>query len=257
MRPSKDDMHLGIAAVVASRSTCHRLKVGCVLASARGHVLSTGYNGRAAGLPNCSEIRVEVRDGTREFVNNHCRNSDAPSGEPNGCEAIHAEQNALLQCRDVYAVETCYCTHSPCLVCVKLLLNTSCRRVVFVEEFPHPDARRLWTEAGREWLPGAVSEGEGRSCLWKRLKTLPLSFTPGRRLKGLRRAAWLLCLLGCGGPPTSGPCAELAGEDLSRCERSRADCDERCLGRVKAFGCSQASGGQTSLTCSCAYGPSD
>ena len=151
-RITKDQMHLRIAAVVASRSTCHRLAVGCVLANARGHVLATGYNGRAAGLPNCNEYRDPRGSLTAIHYPHRCPNSDAPSGQTNGCESIHAEQNALLQCRDVYEVETCYVTHSPCLTCVKLLLNTSCRRIVFVEPYPHADAERIWRDAGRAWV---------------------------------------------------------------------------------------------------------
>jgi deoxycytidylate deaminase len=44
------------------------------------------------------------------------------------CQAIHAEQNALLQCKDVYDIETIYCTVSPCIHCVKLLLNYFCKK---------------------------------------------------------------------------------------------------------------------------------
>lgn len=164
MRPTKDEWFRDMALLVSRRSACHRLAVGCVLVDARGHVLSTGYNGRAAGLPNCNERAVSFKRSPTgisidpefhrdvETFPHRCPNSDAPSGQPNGCEAVHAEQNALLQCRDVYAIDSCHCTHSPCLVCVKLLLNTSCRRVLFSHEYPHADARRLWAEAGREWV---------------------------------------------------------------------------------------------------------
>jgi deoxycytidylate deaminase len=37
------------------------------------------------------------------------------------------------------------------MTCIKLLLNTSCERIVFVEEYPHSAARELWTGAGRAW----------------------------------------------------------------------------------------------------------
>lgn len=67
------------------------------------------------------------------------------------CQAIHAEQNALLQCRNVYEVEVAYVTTSPCVTCVKLLLNTSCQRIVFVEEYPHAQSGQIWTQAGRIW----------------------------------------------------------------------------------------------------------
>ncbi len=68
-----------------------------------------------------------------------------------GCHAIHAEQNALLQCRDVYSIHSCYTTVSPCMTCMKLLLNTGCERIIFTEEYVQPEAARLWQSAGRLW----------------------------------------------------------------------------------------------------------
>lgn len=57
----------------------------------------------------------------------------------------------MLQCKDVYSIHTCYVTASPCMTCIKLLLNTSCERIVFVEEYPHSAAKELWISAGRAW----------------------------------------------------------------------------------------------------------
>lgn len=144
IRPTRDEWALSVAKLTAERATCHRRRVGCVLLNARGHVLATGYNGNAAGLAHCNEL---VGAG----FPNRCPGSDAPAGKPNGCQSIHAEQNALLQCRDVYAIDAAFITDSPCMVCVKLLLNTSCQRVVFTNEYPHPEAKALWESAGRTW----------------------------------------------------------------------------------------------------------
>ncbi len=146
MRPTRDQWFVDMAVLVSRRSTCHRLAVGCVLVNSRGHVLSTGYNGVASGMPNCIE-KLEAR----------CPNSDAPSGQPNGCQSIHAEQNALLQCRDVFDIATCYVTHSPCETCVKLLMNTSCERIVFVNEYPHPKSKELWASAMGSWIQVKMS----------------------------------------------------------------------------------------------------
>ncbi len=52
------------------------------------------------------------------------------------------------------------CTTSPCADCVKLLLNTSCRRIIFVEEYPHRYARERWGGAGRVWQQ--LSDEDGR-----------------------------------------------------------------------------------------------
>lgn len=165
MRPSKDQWGLELAKVVASRATCLRRQVGCVLVDARGRVLATGYNGVAAGQPHCNErvaqgMMISGVLNPQDLSNvvalvdypHACPGAQSPSGTNlDGCEAIHAEQNALLQCRDVDAIDACYCTASPCITCVKLLLNTSCSRIVFLEAYPHKAAEALWAKAGRAW----------------------------------------------------------------------------------------------------------
>ena len=155
MRLSRDEWALKLALLTAQRTTCCRRAVGCVLLNARGHVLSTGYNGVAAGLPHCNHKTDEVLwDGLAgvTIFPHACSGAQAPSGTNlDGCQAIHAEQNALLQCRDMYAIHTAYVTASPCMTCCKLLLNTSCQRIVYVEEYPHSAAKDLWTGTGRAW----------------------------------------------------------------------------------------------------------
>lgn len=170
MRPSREEWAMRLALLTAQRTTCCRRAVGCVLLDTRGHVLSTGYNGVAAGLPHCNEVTNEVPnpaldcgDGTYRAVEywerptikvygNACPGVSAPSGQNlDTCQAIHAEQNALLQCRDAYAIHTAYVTASPCITCCKLLLNTSCQRIIYAEEYPHPAAKTLWVGAGRTW----------------------------------------------------------------------------------------------------------
>ena len=153
-RPSRDEWAMGLAHLTSRRATCLRRCVGCVLLSARGHVLATGYNGVAAGQPHCNEVtNHEMKQESAPVYEYACQAAYAASGtQLDGCQAIHAEQNALLQCRDVYAIHTAYVTASPCVTCVKLLLNTSCERIVFTEDYPHGNARDLWERAGREWV---------------------------------------------------------------------------------------------------------
>lgn len=57
-----------------------------------------------------------------------------------------------MQCRDTMLIDTAYVTASPCVTCTKLLLNTSCKRIVFLEEYPHASAKDLWLKSGREWV---------------------------------------------------------------------------------------------------------
>src|SRR5574343_657137 len=172
-RLTKDDWAMSMALTTAKRSTCLRRQVGCVLLNERGHVLATGYNGVAMGLPHCNEVTEvpihspprtqtwngetnEVRDcvGFNRVYAHACPGAGAKSGtDLDACGAIHAEQNALLQCHDVHEIHTAYITTSPCMTCTKLLLNTTCERIVFLESYAHADAaRRLWEKASRQWI---------------------------------------------------------------------------------------------------------
>lgn len=156
MRPDVDSLNLKMAELVALRGTCLRRQVGCVLVNAKGHVLSTGYNGRARGLPHCNEGRTHITYDEPEqgYYPHACKGATSPSGQNlDGCEAIHAEQNALLQCKDVDQIQTAYVTASPCVTCVKLFMNTSCERIVFAAPYAHDkEARDLWLRKQREWV---------------------------------------------------------------------------------------------------------
>ena len=134
----KDAVFMDIAAAMAQLGTCHRRSVGCVLVDSNDRILSTGYNGVAAGQSHCAN-------------GSFCAGATFPSGEGlELCEAIHAEQNALLFCPRPLEIETCYVTASPCVHCIKMLLNTSCKRIVYVLDYPH-DSRDIWEKAGRIW----------------------------------------------------------------------------------------------------------
>lgn len=150
-RPSKDEWCMKMAYITSLRSTCYRRNVGCVLVNKNHHIIATGYNGVAKGLPHCNEVDVEsFNPNPHPFL---CEGAHAKSGEKlNQCQAIHAEQNALLQCPDVQKIMTCYVTVSPCITCTKLLLNTSCQRIVYLEEYAHNDAAKtLWLKSNRHW----------------------------------------------------------------------------------------------------------
>jgi dCMP deaminase len=162
MRPSKDEVWLNICKELARQTTCVRKGVGCVLLDANGYVLSTGYNGVASGLPHCNHSikdlyarldengNVKLSGLTYPYA---CEGAKYDNGEGLGkCQAIHAEQNALLQCPDIMKIHTCYTTSSPCNEqCIKLLLNTSCQRIVFLEEYSK-SGKEAWLAAGREWV---------------------------------------------------------------------------------------------------------
>lgn len=106
-RKSWHQYFMEITDMVASRSTCDRAFVGCVLVNGDHRIVSTGYNGSVAGNPHCIDVGHTMRDG-------HC------------IATIHAEMNALLYCaKEGIPVKGCtaYITHFPCLNCTKALIQ--------------------------------------------------------------------------------------------------------------------------------------
>jgi len=137
-RPPTDFYFLRMAYLVSERGTCARRKVGCVFVNKRNHVIATGYNGNPSGFIHC--------------INQPCDGAKSKSGEDlDKCQAIHAEQNALLQCKDVYDIDRVYTTLEPCVHCIKLLLNTSAKQIIFGEKYVHDLARSLWEISGRSY----------------------------------------------------------------------------------------------------------
>jgi len=126
-RPSWDEYFLKMAFLVAERSTCLRHHVGAIIVKDR-HLVTTGYNGAARRIDDCLKLGC---------LRNQLK---IPSGERHEiCRAIHAEQNAIIQA-GVHGVTidggTLYCTHSPCIICAKMIVNAGIRRVVSCGDYP-------------------------------------------------------------------------------------------------------------------------
>jgi dCMP deaminase len=112
---------------VAERSTCPRAKVGAVIVRDK-NILATGYNGAPAGLPHCTDVGCLIYE------------SKTPSGEieENCYRTIHAEINAIAQAAKNGATITdadIYVTHTPCIHCLKVVINTGIRRVYYEREY--------------------------------------------------------------------------------------------------------------------------
>ena len=140
-RPDIDEYFLKIASVVAERSTCRRHHVGAVAVRDK-HMLATGYNGAASGLKDCLELgclrdELNIPSGTRHEI----------------CRGIHAEQNVIVQA-SLHGVSlegsTIYCTHTPCNLCAKMLVNARIKRFVSFGRYNDNDFIDLFQEAGIE-----------------------------------------------------------------------------------------------------------
>ena len=140
-RLSVDEYFLKIASVIAERATCRRHHVGAVTVRDK-HILSTGYNGAPAGAKDCLELgclrdELEIPSGTRHEI----------------CRGIHAEQNAIIQA-SLHGVSiegsTIYCTHTPCVLCAKMLVNARIKRFVTFGKYEDDTFVELFRAAGIE-----------------------------------------------------------------------------------------------------------
>jgi dCMP deaminase len=138
-RISLDEYFLKIASVVAERSTCRRHHMGAIAVRDK-HILTTGYNGAPAGAKDCLELGC-LRD-----------EQGIPSGTRTEiCRAIHAEQNVIIQA-GLHGVSlegaTVYCTHTPCVLCAKMMANARIARSVSFGKYNDDRFIEIFKDAG-------------------------------------------------------------------------------------------------------------
>ena len=127
---------------VASWSSCYKSdrQVGAIIVKNK-RILTTGYNGAPEGVKSCKErgeclrMKNDIASGTRQEL----------------CYAVHAEQNAIVQAARLGIVlegATLYCTHQPCVICAKMIINAGIKRIVYKDGYPDEFSVQLLNEAG-------------------------------------------------------------------------------------------------------------
>lgn len=118
-RKSWDQYFIDIASEVATRSTCPRLHVGCVIVKEK-HIIATGYNGSIHGHDHCEDVGCLINEQGRCI------------------RTLHAEENAVLHAkREDLKGATAYVTHEPCEKCAKTLAQSGITKIVFQEAYPN------------------------------------------------------------------------------------------------------------------------
>lgn len=139
-----DKRFLDMAEYVATWSSCYQeaRQVGAVIAKNK-RILTTGYNGASAGIESCKDKgeclrkKMDIASGTRHEI----------------CYATHAEQNAIIQAAKMgISIDgaTLYCTHQPCTICAKMIINSGIKRIVYKSGYPDEFSLQLLTESGVE-----------------------------------------------------------------------------------------------------------
>lgn len=149
-RPSWPEYFMTITRQVAERSTCPRAKVGAVIVRDK-NLLATGYNGAPAGLPHCTDVGCLIYT------------SITPSGETeeNCYRTIHAEINAIAQAaKNGTSIRDAdiYVTHTPCIHCFKVIINTGIRRVYYEQDYKRHTLTELITHSDVELEKIVVTE---------------------------------------------------------------------------------------------------
>lgn len=115
---SWDQYFITLSFLISNRSSCERLKVGCVLVKDT-RVISVGYNGFLPGFPHESIVRDNHEQAT-----------------------VHAEQNCITDCakRGINASgATAYVTHYPCINCLKLLVAAGIKNIKYYNDYKNDE----------------------------------------------------------------------------------------------------------------------
>jgi dCMP deaminase len=110
----KHNLYLDLVVRISKESYCKRLQVGALIVK-DGNIISFGYNGTPSGLPNV----CEENDVTLPTV-------------------LHAESNAITKaCKSPISTEgaTMYMTHSCCVECAKLIVQSGIKKVYYIKEY--------------------------------------------------------------------------------------------------------------------------
>ena len=136
-----DKRFMELTETVAGWSSCYQPNrhVGAVIVKDK-RVVATGYNGAPAGVKSCEEKgeclrkKLNIASGTKHEL----------------CFAVHAEQNAIIQAAK-YGINisgaTLYCTHQPCVICAKIIINAGIKRVVYKHGYPDDFSLALFADA--------------------------------------------------------------------------------------------------------------
>ena len=141
-----DERFMQMAHTIAGWTSCFApgRAIGAVIVRDK-RIMTTGYNGAPQGMKTCREKGECLR-----------RKLGIPSGtRAEVCYAIHAEQNAIIQAAKLgVCIEgaTLYCTHQPCVICAKMIVNAGIDRIIYEQGYPDDFSLEIFRETGVELL---------------------------------------------------------------------------------------------------------
>ena len=156
-----DIAYMKMAMVMAELSHAIRYKVGCIIVSKDGQLISQGFNGTPSGYDNCcEEVMCECK-----WIHGCQKNAEPIESVLNveyckDCkfcklttkkEVLHAETNAISKCAKWHSSTvdgTLYVTLSPCIDCAKLIIQAGITRLVYLDEYRDVSGIKLLNNVG-------------------------------------------------------------------------------------------------------------
>ena len=146
-----DCAYMKMAMSMGELSYATRSKVGAIVLSKNGQIISQGFNGTPSGQDNCCEdvhcdCDIECEQKSVKYCKScpHCTLVTKKS-------VLHAESNAITKCAKWYNTTdggTIYVTLSPCFECAKLIIQSGIKRVVFLDIYRNTDGLDYLVNAG-------------------------------------------------------------------------------------------------------------
>jgi dCMP deaminase len=137
MKTKFKQLYMDWAKRTAELSHARRLKVGAVIVK-DDSVISYGYNGMPAGWDNnCEFVFTHPQTKVDELVTRK--------------EVLHAETNAiakLAKSNNSGVGADLFVTHSPCIECAKLILQSGINRVYFGIQYRNDDGIKFLKQSG-------------------------------------------------------------------------------------------------------------
>ena len=154
-KPEWDEYFISMAILISMRSVDPSQKNGCVIVDDNNRVLSVGYNGFPRG--SMDELIPLKRPDKHLFF-------------------IHAEKNAILNKQFDIRGATMYVTAVPCLSCIRTIIQSGIKRVVYLDSIKTREISNQDEEAikklmvGRENLKLEKFEKDPLLCLYKAIE---------------------------------------------------------------------------------------
>lgn len=155
-----DCAYMNMALCIAKLSYAIRNKVGSIIVSKNGQIISQGFNGTPTGQDNCCETVIceshwndgRCRCGCNDNEKNVYRCKTCDFGKlVTKKSVLHAESNAIAKCAkwlNTTEGGTIYVTLSPCYECSKLIIQSGIKRVVFNEVYRNTEGLDNLVESG-------------------------------------------------------------------------------------------------------------